>query len=62
MNRIGGANTAQCVRKILFRALTNAVAESYAWDGAKQKPFKTLLLAKAILGMYFEFCKEYCCE
>lgn len=45
----------QTVRRILYRALTNSVANKYSWDGAKKKdPLKHFLLARGILGKYLE--------
>ncbi|CAH0552538.1 unnamed protein product [Brassicogethes aeneus] len=48
--RIGGQSMPQTVRRILYKAFTNSVANKYSWDGAKKKdPLKHFLLARGIL-------------
>lgn len=48
---MGGQSLAQAIRKILYRAMSNEVAQEYSWDGAKKKSaFKSLALARGILG------------
>ncbi|CAH1102525.1 unnamed protein product [Psylliodes chrysocephalus] len=50
LSRIGGINLGQTVRKILYRVLSNEMANTFSWDGMKQKnAFKNLNSARAIL-------------
>ncbi|XP_030759767.1 uncharacterized protein LOC115885119 [Sitophilus oryzae] len=50
LSRLGGSGVAQSTRKVLYKVLSNEIAQKYSWDGAKQKrSLKSLLVAKAIL-------------
>jgi len=57
LSRVGGLNTKEVTRRIMYRVFTNEVGILYSWEGAKKKkPFKNLAIASVILGNFFGFC------
>ena len=51
LRTIGGNSDNQVVSNIMKRVLTDNLAESYSWAGAKgKKPFKNLKFAKVVIG------------